>query len=112
MKHEIVMYTRTRGCPYTNLALSVLRQHDLTCRTVNIDNVPEARERLLGWVGYLSVPTFIVAAPGLDIPAEAPLPLAQGSSPRGVDRGPLITEPNVQQFTTWLRRHGFVEAED
>jgi glutaredoxin len=107
---ELVMYTRTRGCPWVSLARSVLKQENVPYREVFIDQDPDARQRLLDWVGFLSVPTLIVAAPDSDFPIEAPSSLAHGTSPRGIDRGTMITEPNAEQCLAWLRRQGFVEA--
>jgi hypothetical protein len=30
-------------------------------------------------------------------------------SPRGINRGVMITEPNIDQLITWLAQHGFIE---
>jgi hypothetical protein len=54
------------------------------------------------------VPTLIVAEMGSLLPYEAPSPLAWGASPRGIDRGTMITEPNIEELTRWLRRHHFI----
>jgi hypothetical protein len=37
-----------------------------------------------------------------------PRPLETGRSPRGVDRGPVITEPDMVSLQQWLARHGFI----
>lgn len=106
---ELVMYTRTSGCPYVSLARSVLQQEGVPYREVFIDRDPEARQHLLDWVGFLSVPTLMVTAPQSDYPIETPPPLAPGMSPRGIDRGAMITEPNAEQFLAWLRKHHFLK---
>ncbi len=108
MAQELVMYTRTATCPWVSLARQVLRDNGLPYREVNIDQDPAARERLLGWTGFLSVPTILVAEPGSDLPIAPPAPLAQGASPRGIDRGVMITEPDAQQLAVWLLARGFL----
>ena len=72
----------------------------------------EAERRVLDWTGFKSVPTIIAARPGEDLPCEEPAPLPKGSSPRGIDRGSMITEASEEQLETWLRKHGFIENGD
>lgn len=103
---ELVMYSRTASCPFVTLAKRVLDDHKIAYREIYIDRDPEARQRVLDWTGFLSVPTLIVSENGL-LPVETPLPLPQGTSPRGIDRGDMITEPNLIQLTEWLEKHGF-----
>ncbi len=57
----------------------------------------------------MSVPTLIVAEAGELLPYEPPAPLPAGSSPRSIDRGTMITEPGLEDFTQWLLRHGFID---
>ncbi len=109
MPQELVMYTRTSTCPWVSLACQVLKENNLPFREINIDRDPAARERLLGWTGFLSVPTIVIAGPGSDLPLKPPAPLPAGASPRGIDRGMMITEPDAQQLTGWLRAHGFLK---
>jgi glutaredoxin len=108
MAKELVMYSRTFGCPFVTTAKRVLSRYDIPYREIFIDQENEARERVLNWTGFLSVPTLIVAEPGADLPTEEPSPLPQGSSPRGIDRGVMITEPSEAQFTAWLTKHAFI----
>jgi glutaredoxin len=108
VEHELVMYTRSRGCPFVMVAQGVLREHGIKYRTVNIDRDAEAEARLLEWVGFRSVPTLIVTAPGEVVPVTPPAPLPEGTSPRGIDRGAMITEPKSAQLVEWLQKHGFV----
>lgn len=105
----LVMYSRTMGCPYISIARRVLEQHKVTYHEIFIDRDDEARQRVLEWTGFLSVPTLVVAAPGEVLPQGEVAPLAAGASPSGIDRGPMITEANAEQLEAWLTRHGFLE---
>ena len=106
---EIVMYSRTFGCPYVRVAKRVFDEHNLDFREVQIDRDPDARERVVQWTGFQSVPTIVLARPGEDLPFEDPAPLLAGQSPKGVDRGSMITEPSDKQLLDWLRRNGMIE---
>jgi glutaredoxin len=106
---ELVMYTRG-GCPMVGLAKRVLNDYHVSYREIAIDKDDQARQWVLNATGFLSVPTLVVANPGGNLPFEEPLPLSLGSSPRGVNRGTMITEPNMSQLTAWLEQHGFIEA--
>lgn len=105
------MYTRTGGCPFVTLAKRVLYDYAVSYQEVNIDRDSAARERVLRWTGFLSVPTLVIAPAGSTLPLEEPLPLPTGSSPRGINRGMLITEPNVEQLLGWLRQHALLAAD-
>ena len=37
-------------------------------------------------------------------------PLAPGTSPRGINRGSMITEANIEQLEMWLVQHGFIHS--
>lgn len=106
---EIVMYGRSSFCPFQKIAYRVFEKHKLNVREIMTDKDPEAEERVLEWTGYKSVPTIIIVQPGEDLPYEDPAPLEKGTSPRGVDRGSMITEPGEVALTAWLRKHGFIE---
>lgn len=108
IEKSLIMYSRSFGCPYITLAKRVLDDHAVAYREIMIDKDPAAKKRVLEWTGYLSVPTLVVAANGEDMPIEPPLPLASGDSPKGIDRGTMITEPAADQLLDWLRHHGFV----
>jgi len=113
MNKELVMYARTTPCAFVTLARRVLDDYGVAYREVFIDQDTEARQRVLDWTGFLAVPTLIAAAEGDDVPSTEPTYLAPGASPRGIDRGPMITEPNINQLLAWLERHGFTSpAED
>lgn len=106
---ELVMYGRTYGCPYQSIAERVFDKYDVPYRTIMIDEQPEALERVVQWTGFKSVPTLVIANPGEDLPYTAPEPIT--GSPRGVDRGPMITEATRRELTAWLAKHGFIPAE-
>ena len=104
---EVVMYSRTIPCPNSDAARRVLEEHHVPYREIMIDLDPEALSRVEGWTGFQSVPTLVVARPGEVLPLAEPHPLEPGRSPRGVDRGPLITEPDALGLQHWLAAQGF-----
>jgi glutaredoxin len=108
MDREIVMYSRTFGCPYVRTAERVFAQRQIAYRTIHIDRDAAAKKRVVDWTGFESVPTIVVANLGEDLPFEEPDFLAQGRSPRGVNRGSMITEPSEEQLVAWLREHQFI----
>lgn len=109
MPKELIMYSRTWGCPFMTLAKKVLADYSVPYREIFIDTDKQARERVLEWTGFLSVPTLVAAQPGDVLPYEPPSPLERGRSPRGINRGTIITEPNIDQLLAWLVEQGFVE---
>lgn len=108
MTKELVMYNRSTGCPYSSIAKRVLDTHAVPYREIFIDRDDTARQRVLDWTGFLSVPTLLVAEAGQDVPFAAISPLEPGASPRGVDRGPMLTEASATELESWLRKHGFI----
>ena len=106
--YELIMYARTTPCPFVTLAKRVLEAQSVPYREVFIDRDQALEDRVVNWTGFLSVPTLVVAFPGEDIPYTEQSPLEKGASPRGVDRGPMLTEPSEEQLIDWLRRYGFV----
>jgi glutaredoxin len=111
VEHQLVIYVRSRSCPFVSTALTVLRRYEVPYREVNIDDDPVAKDRLLSWVGFLSVPTLVVTMPGQEEPIHEPEALAKGQSPRGIDRGPMISEPGSQQLVEWLQKHGLLTVD-
>ncbi len=107
---ELVMYSRTSPCPFVSLARRVLEQQAVRYRELYIDQDKTVEKRVLDWTGFLSVPTLVIANDGEDLPFEPPMPLVKGASPRGIDRGVMITEPNEEQLITWLRRFGLLNS--
>ncbi len=112
MNKQLVMYSRTTGCPYISVAKRMLDDYALGYHEIFIDKDMEARKRVQTWTGFLSVPTLVASKPGDVLPYEDPLPLAPGSSPRGINRGSMITEANVEQLRQWLTQHGFIGSDD
>jgi glutaredoxin len=112
MSKELVMYSRTTGCPFVTVAKRVLDDYAVPYREVFIDLDMEARQRVLKWTGFLSVPTIVVANPGAVVPEQEPAYLEAGVSPRGIDRGAMITEASADQLTAWLVKHGFIEQRE
>jgi glutaredoxin len=112
MTKQLVMYSRTTGCPFITVAKRVLNDHALSYQEVFIDKDMDARLRVQEWTGFLSVPTLIVAESGEILPVEPPSPLPAGASPRGINRGSMITEGSIEQLETWLAQHGFINSTD
>lgn len=105
----LIMYHRTYGCPFVTIARQVLADYGVPYREIFIDKDAEARQRVIAWTGFQSVPTLVVAADAESpLPYEEPAYLPSGESPRGINRGAMITEPNAEQLTDWLIQHGFV----
>jgi hypothetical protein len=75
-----------------------------------IDLDPEARSYVENLTGFRAVPTLVVAPPDAAAAMHEVKPLEQGRSPRGVDRGPVITEPDMVALRRWLQKHGFLGA--
>jgi glutaredoxin len=109
MSKELVMYARSSSCPFVTLAKRVLDDYHVDYREIHIDRDSTARQRVLDWTGFLSVPTLVVAQTGEDLPYEQQSPLEKGRSPRGIDRGSMLTEPSANDLTQWLQRHGFID---
>ena len=107
---ELIVYTRSTFCPYQAKADRVFRKYSIEPRTIFINQDPEMEARVVSWTGFKSVPTINVAKSGDDMPFEEPVPQPQGESPRGIDRGSMITEANEDQLTAWLTKHGFIES--
>ena len=105
---ELVMYSRETPCPFVSLARRVLAQQNVPYRELFIDHDKHAEQHVLEWTGFLSVPTLIVTHPGEVLPYASPMVLTPGSSPRGIDRGTMITEPDETQLVAWLQRIGLL----
>ncbi len=108
MDMELVMYSRKSYCPFVSIAKRVLSRYGIEYREIVIDGDPEAERLVREWTGYRSVPTIVIARPGETLPYEPPAELPAGKSPRGIDRGSMITEPSAVQLEDWLKARGFV----
>jgi len=104
----LIMYSRTIPCPDCERARRLLQEHAVPFQEVMIDLEPSARAFVEALTGFRAVPTLVVARPGESSPLAAPRPLEPGRSPRGVDRGPVITEPDMVALRRWLMGHGFI----
>lgn len=104
----LIMYSRTRPCPFVTTARRVLDDLEIPYQEIRIDEDDAAYERVMNWTGFASVPTLIVAEPGKLLPLENPASLERGESPRGINRGSMITEPSDSQLRAWLKQHGFM----
>jgi glutaredoxin len=102
------MYHRTSSCPFVTLAKRVLKDYQVAYHEIFIDKDEIARLRVLEWTGFLAVPTLVVARKGDVLPIEPPSFLDKGRSPRGIDRGHMITEPSEDELSAWLLKHGFI----
>jgi glutaredoxin len=85
-----------------------LNEWGVTATFVNVKEDRAAATRLRGWVGFESVPTVILAEEGTVEPCCPPESLPSGSSPRGVDRGSMITEATRLQLRAWLVKQGML----
>lgn len=112
MDKELVMYSRSTGCPFVALAKRVLNEYHIPYREIFIDLDSAARERVHQWTGFLSVPTLVIVRPGDTVPYAPPLGLRPGSSPRGINRGTMITEPNAAELKDWLAGHQMIREAD
>jgi glutaredoxin len=112
MTQTLVFVNRSIGCPLSTLARRILEDHAVDYLERWYDTEPDVKSRLLQWTGFLSVPTLYVAGDNTNEPVEPPEPLDRGASPRGIDRGSMLTEPSADQLLAWLVRHGFVDAAD
>jgi len=106
--HRLIVYSRTTPCPFMTVAKRTLKDYRVDYVEVFIDQDEEAKRRVVAWTGFLSVPTLVVAAPGSMLPIAEPEPLEKGRSPRGIDRGFMITEANSRELERFLLKHGFI----
>ncbi len=106
--YELVMYTRSTPCPFVSIAKRVLAAEQVPYRELFIDQNRTYEQRVLTWTGFLSVPTLVIAQIGEEMPYMEPSFLEKDASPRGIDRGPMITEPGEEQLLNWLRQNSFV----
>lgn len=105
---DLILYGRRFGCLDQMRAAGWLDTLGVSYRFVDIGADEEAAFRLEQWVGYQSVPTFIVANSGSVLPIEPPDEL-NGRRPRGLNRGTMITEPSIDQLADFLLQHDLIK---
>lgn len=107
---KIVMYSRSIPCAFVQTARRLFGDLKMDYKEIFIDQDETARKRVLDWTGFASVPTIILAGED-DLPITPPSYLEKGASPRGVDRGTMITEPSREELSLWLQKHGLLTSE-
>ena len=107
---RLVVYVRSAFCPDVWRWQRWLSTHPVERLEIDIDQDDEAYARVRAWTGHESVPTLVIAPDdGLE-PLEEPEPLP-GRSPRAIDRGSMLTEPNPGQVEAFLDRWGIPYGE-
>jgi glutaredoxin len=107
MSKRVVVYM-SPWCYTSKDTQSALNEWGVPAMFINIKEDPAAAARVRGWVGFESVPTIVIAEGENVEPFETPAPLTPGSSPRGVDRGSMMTEATRNQLRAWLVKHEFL----
>lgn len=110
MARELVVYTRASACSDVDTVRSKLAEWNIPFREIDIEADPAAAARVEAWTGFPSAPTLVVTEGG-DQPHQSPAGLTPGMNPRNVDRGSLITEPNVQNLAVFLEHNGFLKVD-
>jgi len=105
---SLIMYSRTIPCPDCQRARKLLQDNAIPFQEIMIDQDPVARTLIEQLTGFHAVPTLVVARPNERQPMTPPKELESGRSPRGVDRGAVITEPDMVSLRSWLTGHGFI----
>jgi glutaredoxin len=110
MSRSVVVYM-SPWCYHSRDTEQALTGWGVAYRPVNIKEDRQAAARLRGWVGFESTPTVVIAEGDESVePYEPPAPLPAGSSPRGVDRGSMLTEASNEQLRAWLVKHGLLAS--
>lgn len=107
MSKRLVMYM-SPWCSGSADSQRALNEWQVPVTTVNMKEDRDAAARVKRWVGFESSPTLLIAEGDSLEPYEAPAPLAAGKSPRGIDRGSMLTEPTRPQLRAWLVGHGLL----
>ncbi len=107
---HIVMYSRSIPCSFVQTARRLFSDLAIEYKEIYIDQDETARNRVIDWTGFASVPTIILAGED-DLPIAPPSYLEKGASPRGIDRGVMITEPIREELNLWLQKQGLHTSE-
>jgi hypothetical protein len=86
----------------------MLREWGVEHTVFNIKQDSGAATRVRALTGFESVPTLVLAEDDSIEPCNPPQPLSRGGSPRGVDRGSVISEPSKEQLRNWLVKNGML----
>ena len=106
---RLVVYVRSSLCPDVFRWRRWLAAYEVEHLEIDIDADRAARERVRAWTGHDSVPTLVIA-PEDGVEPVAPPDRIPGRSPRAVDRGTMLTEPNPGQIEAFLERNGIPYA--
>lgn len=101
MARHIVVYM-SPWCHTSQDTQRAFSEWGIPATFINIKEDRSAAARLKGWVGFESVPTVVLVEGDSVEPFAPPVPLPAGSSPRGLDRGSMITEATRSQLQAWL----------
>jgi glutaredoxin len=107
MSKRVVVYM-SPWCGTSTNTQRALTEWGVPAKYINIKEDRDAAARVRRWVGFESVPTVVIAEGDSVEPFEPPAPLPAGTSPRGVDRGSMLTEASRDQLQGWLTRHGLL----
>lgn len=107
MSKRLVVYTST-WCPNSRDTERALTEWGVQATFVNIRSDRAAAAKVRAWTGFESVPTAVIAEENSVEPFEPPASLPEGTSPRGVDRGSMLTEASREELRAWLVKHGLL----
>jgi glutaredoxin len=109
MSKQVIVYM-SPWCGTSTNTRRALTEWNVPAKYINIKEDREAAARVREWVGFESVPTVVISEEGSLDPFAPPAPLAAGQSPRGVDRGSILTEAGKDQLREWLVKNGLLEG--
>ncbi|MCX6029993.1 MAG: hypothetical protein NT169_11945 [Chloroflexi bacterium] len=107
MSKQLVVYM-SPWCGNSLDAQCALNEWGVACRFINVKEDRAASGRVKAWTGFESVPTLVIAEGDSVEPATPPVSLSPGRSPRGVDRGSMLTEPTRTELRAWLVKNGLL----
>jgi glutaredoxin len=109
MAKRVVVYM-SPWCGTSTDTQRALTEWGVPARFINIKEDRDAAARVRSWVGFESVPTVVLAEEESVLPYEPPAPLPSGSSPRGIDRGSMITEAGRPALRAWLVKNELLQS--
>ncbi len=108
MNNRLVVYS-SPWCINCLDTQEALKEWQVDYVNVDIKKDKGAAGRVRTWTGFESVPTLVIAGDNSMEPCQEPAPLVPGGSPRGVDRGTMLTEPTRKELHAWLVKHGILD---